>query len=111
MGNFDPYNGPQTKGQIEKATKFLTTGRVHIQAATVYEVEGDSGMYIVVIFPEDSKINHSCTCPRIGTCSHISAAMLFDQKLHEAIDENIEKHNARLARQEKRIKRHLKAVE
>jgi uncharacterized Zn finger protein len=103
-----------TTGQIDKATKFLVNGKVHIQSATVYEVEGETGNYVVTIFPEDSNLHHSCTCPRIGTCSHIAAAMLFDRELHKRIDENLGlagKKKKPKGSKSKAKKRHLKPVD
>jgi uncharacterized Zn finger protein len=112
LGNYDPLT-EMTTGQIEKATKFLVNGKVRIEAATVYEVEGETGNYVVTIFPEESKLHHTCTCPRIGTCSHIAAAMLFDKELHKVIDEKLGVDKKKRAKTSKprAKKRHLKTVD
>lgn len=106
MGNFDPMV-ELTNGQIDKATKFLASGSVGIVQAKVYEVIGETGTYLVTVFPEDDpNYTHTCTCPRIGTCSHIYAAMLFDKELDKAVAKAMKKMDPT----DKKVRRHLKAV-
>ena len=59
---------------VDKATRLLTTGRVHrLKRVRGWEVEGDTGTYFVFRHPSIPD-QWLCTCPTEGTCSHVLAA-------------------------------------
>lgn len=76
MGEFIQSYNP-TKGQKEKAVRFLKTDKVNRLRTDVFEVEGDTGKHIVILF-EDENRPHVCSCQRTDTCSHIMAAMTLN---------------------------------
>jgi uncharacterized Zn finger protein len=70
-----------TAATASKVSRLLAEKRVTPRgAASVYDIQGDSGRYRVVLGEDFS----SCTCPAHGTCSHMTAARL----LHDAIDDD-----------------------
>lgn len=63
-----------TAAVFGKARRLRDEGRVReLTAARVFEVEGDSGTYLVTLASEGG---WSCTCRAHGGCSHFAAAVL-----------------------------------
>lgn len=72
------------QGVHVKATRLLEEGRVNMLPADckVFEVEGDSGTYTVVI----GSAVATCSCPATTACSHVEAARRFARAYDGAID-------------------------
>lgn len=59
---------------VAKAERLIAEGRVQeLPRSRVYEVSGDTGIYIVALAREGAE--RACTCPATGDCSHIAAAL------------------------------------
>lgn len=62
----------------QKADRLLREGKVRREDAAVYEVQGDTAAYNVIVFHDESVV---CTCrymtheDRVGLCSHSLAAL------------------------------------
>ena len=66
-----------TERLLEKAKKFVESGRVEAIGQGLYNVVGDHGTYTVA---QDFHGKLSCTCPGFmgkGKCSHVTAVMLL----------------------------------
>jgi uncharacterized Zn finger protein len=58
--------------RVRKALRLRASGGVdEIHAGRIFRVRGDHGTYLVVVTE-----TAECTCPAVGTCAHITAALL-----------------------------------
>lgn len=66
---------PRSSTVERKAAWLVAKGRVRPQAdpAHLFEVEGMTGEYVVVLTPS----LRMCTCPATSQCSHIRACILW----------------------------------
>lgn len=68
-----PVQGPPvSQAVMAKGMRLADEGRASELRGRVFQVEGDSGTYMVAIVKE----GELCTCPATGTCSHVVAAVV-----------------------------------
>lgn len=72
---------------IRKAARLVVDGRVQARGcAAIFRVQGDSDTYTVAVGDDW----HSCSCPAVGVCSHILAAMyLYDDAVNAPVVEPV----------------------
>ena len=64
-------------GIIAKADRLIAQKRIcELPAARAYEVEGDTGIYIVTV-ARGGEIR-TCNCPAREDCSHVAAALRLE---------------------------------
>lgn len=62
---------------LDKAIRLRESGKVvEIPQTRVFEVEGDTGIYRVTVYPSKSGQAADCTCLAHGPCSHVLAVAL-----------------------------------